>query len=116
KDVFLRISGYNEFPVLVPRWSVRGGDVYGRGPGWNVFRDCRALQHLEEKLARLFDLAGEPPMKGSEDIEDASIDPGSFTRIPRGAQAMYEPVLRQSDTAQAIDKVERHIERHEKRI
>jgi len=33
EDVALRVSGYDQFPILVPRWAVTGEDVYGVGPG-----------------------------------------------------------------------------------
>ncbi|MBQ7262837.1 MAG: head-tail connector protein, partial [Synergistaceae bacterium] len=45
---FLRVSGYWEMPVMVPRWRVVGGDVYGREqPGDVALDDAKTLQELE---------------------------------------------------------------------
>lgn len=43
---FLREGGYDEFPVLAPRWSVLGESAYGRGPGWKVLGHVKALQSM----------------------------------------------------------------------
>jgi hypothetical protein len=33
KNKYLRESGFEEFPGIVPRWNVVGGDIYGNSPG-----------------------------------------------------------------------------------
>ncbi|MBS0541578.1 MAG: hypothetical protein JSR47_22625, partial [Proteobacteria bacterium] len=40
----LRVSGYEEFPVMAPRWEVAGADTYGWGPGWTALGDAQQLQ------------------------------------------------------------------------
>jgi len=40
----LRESGFTHFPVLAPRWTVRGGNVYGTGPGRKALGAIRQLQ------------------------------------------------------------------------
>ena len=34
----LRDGGYREFPAIVSRWDLAGGDIYGNGRAWGVWR------------------------------------------------------------------------------
>lgn len=111
---FLREGGYEEFPVLAPRWFVRPGDVYGRGPGWEVRGDCRALQHKEKRLLSMLDKTVDPPMRASGNIKRASLLPGDVTHVPRGEQGTYEPAMMINPAA--MQALEHHIARDEQRI
>ena len=45
---FLRVGGYNEFPVMVPRWRIINDDLYGREqPGDTGYDDAITLQEME---------------------------------------------------------------------
>ena len=45
---FLRVGGYHEFPVMVPRWKVINDDLYGREqPGDIGYDDAVTLQEIE---------------------------------------------------------------------
>ncbi len=55
-------GGFYEFPALVPRWTVRAGDVYGRGPGWKALGNIRMLQHFTRAMVQMIDRVLEPPM------------------------------------------------------
>lgn len=59
---FLRESGFDAFPVLCPRWTRTGEDVYGTGPGFDAIGDCRQLQLLERRAAQAADKIVNPPM------------------------------------------------------
>jgi hypothetical protein len=71
-DEMLSEGGYNYFPVLVPRWSVSGGDIYGNSPAMEALGDIRQLQHEQLRKAQGIDYQTKPPlqmpvtMKGSE--------------------------------------------------
>ena len=71
-DEMLSEGGYNFFPVLVPRWSVSGGDIYGNSPAMEALGDIRQLQHEQLRKAQGIDYQTKPPlqmpvtMKGSE--------------------------------------------------
>lgn len=71
-DEMLSESGYNYFPVLVPRWSVSGGDIYGNSPAMEALGDIRQLQHEQLRKAQGIDFQTKPPlqmpvtMKGNE--------------------------------------------------
>jgi hypothetical protein len=116
EDKFLRQSGFMLFPALVPRWMARQGDVYGRSPGMQVIGDCRALQHLERRLAQLVDKTATPPMKGSEALRAgrASLLPGDMTYVPNGQGHVFEPAM--IVPPQAIAALKDDIQRHEQRI
>jgi hypothetical protein len=110
----LRSSGYPEFPVLVPRWNVRPGDVWGRGPGWEVLGDCKALQHLEIQKAKLIDKTVDPPMKAAGLIHGASLLPGELTAFANGQTGVFEPAIQIPPQAHAA--VREHIAEHVQRI
>ena len=93
KTQFLRVSGYNEFPVLAPRWSSRGVDVYGRGPGWTIRGDCLALQHRETRLAQMIDKTSTPPMFLSGKATKLSMLPGAVTQVPAREKADAKPLV-----------------------
>lgn len=115
RGVLLRQEGYEEFPVLAPRWTRRIGDVYGRGPGWEARGDCRVLQHREKQLIKMIDKTVDPPMKASGDIKRASLLPGDLTKFEGIGQAgVYEPAM--TINPQAIAVLEAHIARDVARI
>lgn len=60
---YLRESGYEEFPVMAPRWDLVGEDVYGTSPGMDALGDCKALQLYEERKAQGLSLLITPPMR-----------------------------------------------------
>lgn len=114
KDAFLKESGYFGFPILAPRWFVRPGDVYGRGPGWFARGDCRVLQLHEKRLLTMIDKTTDPPMKLSEGIGRASLLPGDKTYMPDGATPIFEPAM--EILPGSLDVMEKHVMRTEYRI
>jgi hypothetical protein len=117
KTGFLHESGYWEFPLVVPRWNAREGEVYGRGcPGWETRGDCLALQHLEERLQRLVDKTSDPPMKATNALKGqrASLVPGDMTYLPHGQGHLFEPA--QVVDPRAFAELKENIARHEQRI
>lgn len=59
----LRESGYDRFPVLAPRWQVRGADAYGRSPGMQMLPDCKALMRLQKQKSAANEKTISPPLK-----------------------------------------------------
>lgn len=56
-------AGFDDFPVMAPRWSVTGsGAVYGRGPGAKALSSSKALQRLQLRLSTLVDYLSDPPV------------------------------------------------------
>lgn len=81
KERPLRVSGYEEFPVLVPRWDVVGSDYYGRGPGWAALGESKMLQELRYDYLGAQKLSIKPPVMGHTGLKKARIDlsPGALT-------------------------------------
>jgi hypothetical protein len=102
---FLRTGGYEEFPVLVARWNVRPGDVYGRGPGNECLGPCKALQHFEIQKAKLADKTADPPMKGSGILGRMSLIAGECTYFNHGQGGSFEPAQTIDPRAQAENRL-----------
>lgn len=92
---YLAKSGYDEFPVLAPRWAVTGHDVYGRGPGMDALPDTKELQHESKRLGRLIDKSSDPPMKASAGLRGsrATLVPGEVTYLGNEPGSMFEPAM-----------------------
>jgi len=60
---FLRVSGFNDFPIMAPRWDVTGEDVYATAcPGIDAIGDNKALQLSETQLYEGIELRNNPHM------------------------------------------------------
>lgn len=65
QDKFLRESGFDEFPILAPRWDVTGEDVYATDcPGITSLGDTKALQLAERRKYQAIDKQVSPPLQG----------------------------------------------------
>jgi hypothetical protein len=60
---FLREGGFKNFPGLVPRWNVVGGDIYGNSPGMEALGDIKQLQHEQLRKAQAIDYKTKPPLQ-----------------------------------------------------
>lgn len=95
KDIYLRESGYNYFPILVPRWETTAEDVYGTNcPGMEALGDIKQLQNGEKRIMEAVDKMIRPPMKGPTSMkgQSASIISGDITYIDNVNGQGFEPV------------------------
>ncbi len=78
---FLSESGYDEFPVMAPRWDTSGSNVYGDGPGMVALGDVKALQLLQKRKAQAVDKQVNPPMIAPAELATTQISgvPGGVT-------------------------------------
>jgi hypothetical protein len=61
---FLRESGFEEFPLYVPRWSLTGEDIYGTNcPGMVTLGDVKSLQVQEKRKAQAIDKMVNPQLQ-----------------------------------------------------
>lgn len=81
EDKFLRESGFEEFPVMAPRWSVTGEDVYGSSPAMDARGDAKQLQFQQRAKSRQIDKLTDPPMVADIELrtKKASLLPGEIT-------------------------------------
>lgn len=90
-DQMLSESGFNFFPVLAPRWSVAGGDIYGNGPAMEALGDIRQLQHEQLRKAQGIDFQTKPPLQMPVSMKGMEYDtlPGGISWVdpsqPNGA-------------------------------
>lgn len=77
---FLKRSGFDYFPVLAPRWSTNGEDVYGESPGMDALGDVRGLQLLQRRKAQAIEKTINPPLKGPSSLlgKGISLLPGAL--------------------------------------
>lgn len=83
-DGFLRESGFEEFPIMAPRWARTGEDIYGSSPAMDARGDAKALQHQQKAKAKQIDKLTDPPMWGTPELktQKSSLLPGDLTYSP----------------------------------
>lgn len=93
-DKHLRMSGFDFFPVLAPRWEVNGEDVYGTdSPAMVALGDIRQLQLGEKRGAQAIDKTINPAMVGPTSMKNAraSILAGDITYIDTKDSSSFRP-------------------------
>ncbi|MBC4010425.1 phage tail protein [Morganella morganii] len=84
-EKLLRESGYDEFPIMAPRWEVNGEDVYGSScPGMVALGSVKALQLLQRRKAQMIDKITNPPLQAPASIKSQRIStiPGGINYLP----------------------------------
>jgi hypothetical protein len=111
---FLRISGYHEFPVMVPRWRLVGEDLYGsEHPGQVALDDAKTLQDIETDERRALKLKIMPPLLAPRSLQNTEIDlrPGKVTYYDEaiaGQTPVILPIVAANfDHVAAAEKIER---------
>lgn len=79
----LRESGFKHFPALVPRWVVRGGDIYGESPAMTALGDINQLQHQQLRKAQGIDYKTRPPLQAPTSMKNRDVEmlPGGITYV-----------------------------------
>ena len=87
----LRESGYKDFPAVIPRWGIAGGDIYGNSPGMEALGDIKQLQHEQLRKAQGIDYQTKPPLQVPSYMKNRDVDslPGGVTFID-GQQGKIE--------------------------
>ena len=68
---FLRQSGFDEFPIVAPRWDTTGEDVYGTDcPGMTCLGDTKTLQLGERRMYQAVDTVVSPPLQGPSTLKN----------------------------------------------
>jgi hypothetical protein len=118
EGVYLRKSGFEEFPVMAPRWDVLGNDVYGRSPGMDALGDVKQLQIQQKLKGKGIAKQIDPPMVGSSDLQGkpANTLPGgvTYTDITAGGTGFtpaYQVNFNLNDMKEDIFEVQTRIKR-----
>lgn len=84
KDEYLSVGGYEDFPIICPRWSVTTtSDVYGKSPAWEALGDVKMLQKLQRKKFEALDKLIDPPVQVDSTIDNLTVNtlPGGVSRV-----------------------------------
>lgn len=115
-DQFLRESGFERFPAVVPRWATAGGDIYGNSPGMEALGDIKQLQHEQLRKAQGIDYKARPPLQVPTSLKNREVDmlPGGVTYYdpssPQGGvKTLYDVNLDLSHLLQDIQDVRERI-------
>lgn len=118
-DKVLSESGFDEFPVMAPRWIVNGEDVYGsKCPGMTALGQVKALQLEQKRKSQLIDKATNPPMVGPTSLKTqrVSLLPGDITYVDQltgqeGLRPVYQAPLPTNDLLADIQDTRQIIDR-----
>lgn len=81
-DQVLRVSGFDDLPVVAPRWKSLPGETYGVAcPGMVALGDIRGLQHKHETKARGLNQMLDPALVVDVAMKNREVDalPGGIT-------------------------------------
>ena len=117
KNRLLHKEGYHMFPILVPRWSFRNYDVYGRSPCMRVLGNVKVLQSMEKSKHIALQKMVSPPVQsfGQMGNRNIDLDAGAINSVSSamdGAQGL-QPIYTVSPNLQHFS---RDIEILENRI
>lgn len=89
----LRLSGFNEFPGVAPRWDIVGNDAYGRSPGMDALPDVKQLQQETLRKAQAIEKVVNPPMVADLQLRNqpASMIPGGVTYVAGASAIGFKP-------------------------
>lgn len=117
-DKVLRDSGYDMFPVYVPRWETAGEDVYATNwPIAEALGDVKQLQVQEKRKAQGLDKLVNPPLTGPASVRNVPISalPGGTTLYDgdpnkNKLQPLYQITLPIQELREDMKEVERRIQ------
>ncbi|SBW12685.1 putative tail protein [uncultured Alphaproteobacteria bacterium] len=95
-DKLAKVLGYEECPIIAPRWEVLDLDTYGEGPGHDALNDAIGLQRMEAESHRLVQKLADPPtvmpssMKGYGNTPAAAGQNFFGDGPPEAARALYQ--------------------------
>lgn len=94
----LHKSGYDEFPIMVARWDVIPGDVYGgMYPGLRAIGDTKSLQFTEELKARALEKQVDPPTMSAistGNIPDDGLEAGQNYEVDNIRESGIESIYK----------------------
>lgn len=91
---FLKLSGFDNFPVFAPRWDFCSSDIYGYGPGDEAIEDCKTLQLMKKDYLLAIKKTVDPPMMADSAYQDVYLDlgPGAVNFVSMGSSTGGKPI------------------------
>jgi hypothetical protein len=84
QSLFLRESGFDEFPVMVPRWHTTGFDWYASDcPGMTCLSDVKQLQTMQKRKGQAIEIGINPSLQGPTSLKNQKVSllPGDVTFV-----------------------------------
>ena len=109
----LAVTGFEEWPVPIARYTVKGTEAYATGPGWNALPDAKMLQQMELDAITAIEMGVKPPLQ----VPPSQV--GNINLFPGGTTAINDPneAIRPIFQGQlAIGELEGKIQRVEDRV
>jgi len=96
EDKFLRQKGFNEYPIVAPRWDITGEDIYATDcPGITALGDTKALQLGERRKYQAIDKLVSPPLQG----------PAALKNKMKGSQPSANEIVWHSATGSGLTSI-----------
>jgi len=119
QDKFLLESGFDDFPIMAPRWEVTGEDVYGVAcPGMDALGDSKALQLSEKMKYEAIEKMVDPHLIAPSTMRNALVDglpSGEISFVDSNAGDLLKPAYQVQPRIdfhiQDIKEVEDRIEK-----
>lgn len=90
----LAVSGFDEFPYLVPRLSKIAGEIYGRGLGMIALPDIKMLNEMVRTVLKSAQKIVDPPLMMPDDgfLMPIKTVPGGINYYRAGTRDRIEPI------------------------
>ena len=90
----ISISGFNEFPYVVPRYLKASNEIYGRSPAMSALPDVKVLQKMVEVSLKAAQKSVDPPLIVPDDSSHLPIrtSPGSLIYTRSGSRDEIKPL------------------------
>jgi len=118
-DRLLRVSGFDEFPAMCPRWSITATDIYGTSPAMDALGDVEQLQAQERDKSLAIQKMVKPPLNVPASLRTNSVVnplPNGTTfydlaggPTPPVATPLYQVQPRLAEMQQDMDRVRQRI-------
>lgn len=111
-------TGYDQFPILAPRWEVGDGDVYGTDcPGMMALPDAKQLQTQRRRMAKAVAAMASPPTQspaGQGKKVQYNILPGTHSTYdpsqPEGIKTIYQTNPRVQELLLDIQETKQRVD------
>lgn len=105
--VVVKESGFNEMPVIVPRWLKIPGTDYARGPVFDALPDIKSLNKVKENMLLNMDMHITGMFKVKDDgvINPNTIKFGARRVIPVGDMDNIQPLVSGGDIQFAMNEI-----------
>jgi hypothetical protein len=90
----INISGFNEFPFVVPRWLKSSNEVYGRSPSMTALADIKMINKMAETTIKAAQKMVDPPLLVPDDsfVLPVRTQPGGLNFYRSGSRDTITPL------------------------